>query len=79
MSRRCLVGWIVGGLLPLGSGLVAGCGTPAYYSSSTDGYYGTSGWNDPWYRGSCCWEDYDRPNRPNRPNRPPGMRPPGPS
>ena len=56
MSRRCLIGWIVGGLLALGVALVAGCGSPVYYSSSSGGgYYGNSGWNDPGYRGSCCW------------------------
>jgi hypothetical protein len=75
VKHRRLVGWITASLLAFGFGLFAGCGSPVYYSDTTDGYYGASRWDDPWYHRSCCTE-YDRPHRPPD-ARPPGHRPPG--
>ena len=73
MKSQLLMGWITAALLAFGIGLFASCGSPVYYSDSTDGYYGATRWDDPWYHRSCC-PDYDDDYR-QRP--PPGARPPG--
>ena len=77
MKRQRLLGWISAALLAFGIGLFAGCGGSTYYSDTTDGYYGASRWEDPYYHRSCC-PDYDDDYRHRRPPgaRPPGQRPP---